>query len=137
MLDQCEPALRRTISSAAPVPAARPARISGSVLSPPVAGSEPVAEPREPAVPSDDGAVPEPCELELLSGDEPVPVSVEEPAPMPDPVAAAPPASAEAPGRSTALDWDPEVRDRLRFLVWMKRVRAERRAVPVEVGTDA
>jgi hypothetical protein len=35
------------------------------------------------------------------------------------------------------LDCDREVRDRLRFMVWMKRVQAERRsAAPVEVGTE-
>jgi hypothetical protein len=33
------------------------------------------------------------------------------------------------------LGCDPDVRDRLRFLVWTRRVRAERRAAPVEVGT--
>lgn len=35
------------------------------------------------------------------------------------------------------LECDPEVRARLRFLVWMKRVQAERRSqAPVEVGTE-
>ena len=36
------------------------------------------------------------------------------------------------------LGCDPEMRDRLRFLVWMRRVQAERRAAaPVEVGTES
>jgi hypothetical protein len=48
------------------------------------------------------------------------------------------PAAAEFPPEAPlALDCDREVRDRLRFMVWMRRVQAERRsAAPVEVGTE-
>ncbi len=48
--------------------------------------------------------------------------------PVPEPVAI-------PEGPPPPLDWDPEVRDRLRFMLWMRRVQAERRSTLVEVGT--
>jgi hypothetical protein len=79
------------------------------------------------------------------------PAAPDEPQPADDPPAPeAQPPAVEDPGHVPAvvealpeapppvLECDPEVRARLRFLVWMKRVQAERRSqAPVEVGTES
>lgn len=84
-----------------------------------------------------------------------VPAAAAAPAPEEPPSAETPPAPEALPlavevpehvpavaevlpdGPPPVLACDPEVRERLRFLVWMRRVQAERRAAaPVEVGTE-
>jgi hypothetical protein len=49
------------------------------------------------------------------------------------------PARLQAPPEESppVLGCDPNVRDRLRFLIWMRRVQAERRSALVEIGTNA
>jgi hypothetical protein len=119
------PALPATALAAAPE--------SGAVASAP---SRTVAEPEpEREAPSETlVAAPEP-EPEREAPSE----TLVEPGTRPAPAIAPAPAAAAEPvpsGPPPVLDCDPEVRDRLRFLVWMKRVQAERRAAPVGAGAE-
>jgi hypothetical protein len=84
---------------------------------------------------------PHPARSSGLAGAEILEASELEPADEPpDPVECGPgpadalDAVARSGGGTVVLGCDPEVRERLRFLVWMRRVRAERRATALETG---